>query len=193
MKECQYCHELVPDFALGEEAQAAVFERIENATRTHSVLEVCYWTKCTKDEAEAYLDHLQNCLFSWPYEEEAMEVLQAIDAAFLGVEKPTQSGDFWHCEDCQKCEEVLQSADVYSFKRRLIRWAEVSNYISHKDAIRYWMPAIARCGLEIKNHEARGFEYNALNWIETQSKCSDLSPDQMSAVARYLELAKRFG
>ncbi len=193
LKECQYCHELVPDFVLSEEARAAVFERIENATRTHCVLEVCYWAKCNSEEAGVYLDHLRECLFSWPYEKDEMEVLKAIDSAFLGVEKPTQSGNFWHCDECQECEELLQSVDVFSIKRRMLCFGFVASYISHKDAIRYWMPAMARCGLEIKHQEARGTGFSALSWIESHHKFAGLSSVQVSAVTRYLEFANRLG
>ena len=186
--ECQYCHELVPDFHLCEQARAAVIERLETSTPAQWVGEVSYWTKFSKEDAEAFLDHFSNCLFSWTYSEDEQVVLAQIDQEFLGAIRPLHSGTCT-CDECLECAELLDRVDVFGFKRTWLRLPMMPGYISELDAIQYWMPAIARCGFGIHEMEERCFEDEAFFWIEKSLK-RQLSPSQRAAVENYLMFKK---
>jgi len=130
----------------------------------------------------------------WPVEGELpgdTPLLERIDAAFAGVDRPEHFTDHRHCSECAEHDETLRSHDRHSLGQRHVgnpSWDPLCFCSAQGQA--YYLPALARFALappdpqygwygeQLLFHLTSGGERNAL-----YLHCT---PDQRAAIAALL-------
>lgn len=145
---CSYCRALVPQLVVIGPAFDAVERALPSGSRTLASLELKHFVGCSDGEAQAWVDHLLSCAYAWPTADSDALVIQCIDQAFVGIDKPEHFMDYTHCPECAEHDATLRAKTRETLKRQDLGdagWDPI--LFCSEDGIAYSFPALARVAL----------------------------------------------
>ncbi len=147
-KRCPECGRNVPALEPSELAFSCVLDALGRGSSTLASAEIASLGEATQDEAGAWIDHLRNCIRSYPFGSETRAVLAEVDAAFADVKKPDHFTDYNHCDECREHDEALRGPTRETISREALGgsgWDPMCFVDGHGFA--YYFPAMARYAL----------------------------------------------
>lgn len=144
---CKRCGRHVPALVLAGDAFDTVVRALAGGSGRLAALECRHVTQCSEADAADWIAHLLDCSNAWPTAPADACVLDRIDAAFAGIEKPLQFTDRTHCRECAQHDDTLRARGVHTLRR-----SDLGNGIDPigfacADGIGYFFPALARFAL----------------------------------------------
>ena len=147
-KNCPECGRIVPALEPSELAFSCVLDALRRGSSTLASAEIVSLGEATQDEANAWVDHLRNCIRAYPFAPEIRAILDAVDGAFANVEKPDHFTDYNHCEECREHDEALRGATRETISREALGgsgWDPMC--FVDGQGFAYYFPAMARYAL----------------------------------------------
>lgn len=147
-KKCAECGRNVPALEPSELAFSCVLDALRRGSSTLASAEIVSLGEASQDDASAWIDHLRNCIRSYPFASEVKAVLAEVDAAFADVKKPDHFTDYNHCAECREHDDVLRSATRETITREALGgsgWDPMC--FVDGQGFAYYFPAMARYAL----------------------------------------------
>ena len=148
IQRCKYCGTESPLVALSSSDFDRIVEVLSSGGKRRAVYEVQFASGIEMQQAQEWLDHLLSCVYAWPYSEVDQAVLEQIDFAFSGTQKPDHFTDYTHCDECADHDEVLLKRTRETLQRKDLGnagWDPIS--FCSAEGIAYLFPALARFSL----------------------------------------------
>lgn len=197
---CTHCGRDVPVLHPTGEAWQGVFRSLKSGSRTMAVAELTSLGIAARHDAEAFLNHLDNCVCSWPLNEDARWVVAQSDSAFANVTKPAHFTDFEHCDECRQHDDTLRAKTRFTVTRDdlgNLGWDPL--LCSSPQGIGYYLPALARYAV-LPNLWPRRDEFPLLllGLLDSQTGeafrywCDDSQRRAVASLINYLEQIPRF-
>lgn len=145
---CQYCEALTPVVQMNDLAWSAISRCLSNGSPMLAAAELVSLELASEAAAKDWIEHLRNCVFSWPILPSARDAIDRIDDAFLGLAKPKHFTNFDHCSECKVHDDTLLSRTVKTIGRRdlgNLGWNPIG--FSSPEGVAYYLPALARIAL----------------------------------------------
>ena len=125
-----------------------VLEVLTSGGKARAASEVQFAAGIDMQQAQAWLDNLLSCVYSWPFSDEDQVVLAHIDLVFSSVQKPEHFTNYAHCDECAEHDEVLLRRTRETLQRTDLGnagWDPLS--FCSPEGIAYLFPALARFSL----------------------------------------------
>lgn len=184
---CTHCGEVVLDFTPSEDDFQGVIRALLNGSQGLAAGEFKYFAQCSNQEAVAWVAHLLNCAYAWPYAASDQHVLGQIDSAFSGVVKPEHFTDYAHCDECSEHDNTLRAKTRETLRRSDLGnagWDPIT--FSSAQGIGYLFPSLTRFALlpdvwrdnswyacQLLSHLASDNDKNRfLAWCSTAQRCA---------------------
>lgn len=190
--DCPHCRRLRPVLSLSDEAWAGIVR--SGPSKAKAVGEIVSLGEGSRADAEAFIDHLRVCIYSWRFSEDEQAVLKVIDSAFSDSVKPEHFTNFEHCSECREHDDTLRGRTRETITRDDLGnpgWSPLS--FSSDQGIAYYFPALARFALGPALWPSRDDFAGMLVWhLQYKGKLNRLlahcNGRQIEAVAGLIEL-----
>ncbi len=186
IRTCEYCEVSYPHLTLTAPAWQSVRNHMGGGGLL-CIAEIRYWTGCTAEEAESFLCHAIDCLFSWPFDAEASQALALIDQTFLDTMRPKHFTNHTCCEECKELDDHLLAFSLRSFRARDYEYCDPLPLIL-PEAIVYLVPFLARCMLRTNVWRTVQFSHNCNRLIrDLHDERFQLNPEQIHAIKNLID------
>lgn len=178
---CEYCELSYPHLTFTAPAWQSVRRHMQRGGLL-CIAEIRFWTGCSAEEARDFLSHTIDCLFSWPFDAEALQALARVDQAFLNTVRPEHFTNHNCCEECKELDDHLLKFSLRSFRARDYEYGLPLPLIL-PEAVVYMVPFLARSMLRRNVCSTMDFSNECNNLIRSMlHKPFKLNPQQRHAI-----------